>query len=170
MADWIVTIKLYFMRTNIDRTIKEEPNPTMKELDAYMRKETRYETYIEDLYLYGEYGEMPEKIKYTQGGEISYQIKNNIFATKKSVIEDIMSNSLEDGMFGASAPSHGVYPTKKKYSYSYNNGKIYSQHEELGVIDCRKKSTIVVEKVAKTKNTTVKHKLKNSSSASLPSF
>ena len=128
---WQVTIKLFFIRTNHEFTTKEEPNPTKKQLDVYMRKGSKYKTYLEDMYTYGEYGKMPTKIKYSDGGKITYQLSSTIenymgkpvFSTKQSVIEDIMFNSLEDGMYGASPGSHGVYPTKKKYEHVSYNGK-----------------------------------------------
>ena len=120
MATWNVSIQLYFTRTNGERTKKEEPNPTKKQLDAYMRKGSKYKKYMEDMYLYGDYGYMPKKIKYCDGGKLSYELsgevlnyyKKKVFPTKESVLQDIMESSFEDGMYASSPGSHGVYPTK----------------------------------------------------------
>jgi hypothetical protein len=158
MTNWTVTIKLYFVRTNDGYTTKEEPNPTKKQLDTYMKKGSKYKTYLADIYSYGEYGKMPTKIKYSDGGILRYELDgkakdfmgNLVFPTTESIKEDIMSNSFEDGMYEAPPPSHGVYPTKKKYEYSFN-GKTKSNYEELGVIDCRNRATIKVNKVTTKK-------------------
>ncbi len=156
MTIWKVTIQFFFKRTNLDRTKKEEPNPTKKQLDAYMRKGSKYKQYLEDMYMYGDYGEMPKKIKYRNGGKLSYELSNTpmmynyntkskipVFPTAKSVVDYIMGDSFEDGLFEGEPGSAGVYPTKNKYK---NNGSPNKYYEELGVIDCRKKATIIVKK------------------------
>ena len=159
MTKWNVTIELFFQRTNGERTTAEEPNPTKKQLDAYMREGTKYKRFLEDMYLYGEYGKKPSKIKYSDGGKLSYELNGDvkdfkgivIFPTAESIKDDIMNNSFEDGMYGAEPPSHAVYPTKKKYEYTSYNGKKYVNYEELGVIDCRNEKTIRVKKVESKK-------------------
>ena len=149
MVEWNVTINLFFIRTS-DRTTKEEPNPSKKQIDEYMRKGTKYKELLADMYLYDEYGKMPTKIKYMNGGKLSYTLSADeaLFPTKESVISNILENSFEDGMYGAQPGSHGVYPTKKQYVV-YGSHKAY---EELGLIDCRKRASITVKKsVAKNK-------------------
>ena len=155
MKNWNVQLQLYFVRSNYDVSEKTEPNPTQKQLDAYMRKGSKYKKYLEDMYTYGEYGEMPRKIKYTSGGKLIYTLKskkshwNNkiIYNTKKDILEDILNNSFEDGMYGAGPGSHGVYPTKKQYNYVNYKGQHQKSYEELGLIDCRNTKTIKIEEI-----------------------
>ena len=156
MTKWKVTIQLYFIRTNFDVTRKEEPNPTKKQLDNYMReeevlhyrKEPRYKNYVYDMYF--EDDEYLTEIEYSDGGKISYVLDGRIYLfrvedlfgvgglpTAESVKQDIMKMSFEDTMYKGRPPSHAVYPTKNKYDGAY---------EELGVIDCRKKASISVRK------------------------
>ena len=152
MATWKVTMRLHFIRTNDEISTKQEPNPTQKQLNAYMRKGSKYKLYLADMYSYGDYNKMPSKIKYSDGGTLSFELSgkiknysgNPVFPSKKSVIDDILGSSFEDGMYESGPGSAGVYPTKKKYLY---NGMGNAFHHELGVIDCRNKATITVEKV-----------------------
>jgi len=62
MTKWGVTIQLFFTRTNFDYTIMNEPNPTQKQFDAYMRKGSKYKFFLKDMYGYGVYGQIPSKI------------------------------------------------------------------------------------------------------------
>ena len=141
----MVTMKLFLKRVNLDRTKKEEPNPTEEELDAYMRKGSKYNKYLAELYKYGEYGKMPTKIIYSDGGFLSYELspsetnyKNRvIFPKAESVIKDIMENPIEDGLGGFEWGSPFYYPTTNKYDRVY---------EALCFIDCQNKKTITVEK------------------------
>ena len=152
MTKWGVTIQLFFTRTNFDYTIMNEPNPTQKQFDAYMRKGSKYKFFLKDMYGYGVYGQIPSKIKYIDGGKLSYELDKSIndyqgksvFPTVDSIKEDIMNNSFEDGMYQLTVPSHGVYPTKKKYLPIYGTESVY---EELGVIDCRTRASISVQKL-----------------------
>lgn len=145
MFSWSVTMKLYLTRVNVDRTKKEEANPTIKELDAYMRKGSKYKTYLREMYIYGDYGKLPSKIKYNDGGKLSFELsptetnykRQVIFPTTKSVIDDIMDNSIEDGLGGFENESPFYYPTKKKY------GGVY---EPLCFIGCQKRPNISVKK------------------------
>ena len=151
---WQVTIKLFFVRTNDE---SNEPNPTQKELDGYMRRGTgRYKMYLYNIYGEFEYKFMPKKIKYHDGGKLSYELdatdpKGNLrFPTAKSVKEHILDNSFEDGLFEGNPGELAVYPTRNQYIHSYTyEGINYTSkyYDELGVIDCRKRSSIVVKKV-----------------------
>jgi hypothetical protein len=78
-------------------------------------------------------------------GKISFELKEKVvnrgeslFKYKKDVINHILNESFEDGLYESGPGSHGVYPTKNKYGYGY---------DELGVIDCRKVSSITVGRV-----------------------
>ena len=141
---WKVTLQLFFKRTSI-HPLTIEPNPTLKDIDAHMKKKKNYIEYVKDIFYYGDYGEMPKNIKYLGQGKISFILKEKtgnygetLFKYKKDIINHIMNESFEDGLYGGGPGSHGVYPTKHKYEYGY---------DELGVIDCRKLSNIHVEKV-----------------------
>ena len=155
MKKWNIQLQLYFIRTNDDVSENNEPSPTSKQLDTYMRKGTKYKEYLKDMYIYGDYGEMPKNIKYTTGGKLSYTLTskkstwNNkiIYSSKRDILDDILRSSFEDGMYGAGPGSHGVYPTKKQYKYVNYQGKNQKSYEELGVIDCRNSKTIKIEEI-----------------------
>jgi hypothetical protein len=144
---WKVILQLFFVRTT-NRVC--EPNPTIEEIDKHMKKNKNYIEYVKDIFYYGDYGEIPMKITYHGKGKLSFVLKdklnfagNELFKFKKDVIEHILNESFEDGLYGGGPGSHGVMSTKNKYDNSY---------EELGLIDCRKKSNIIVEKIESPKS------------------
>lgn len=134
---------MFFIRTNENSV---EPDPTQKQLDVYMRKNKRYEQYLEAMYAYGNYNEMPTDIKYSNGGKLSYTLRSKYlylrdtikYNSKKEIKQDILEDSFEDGLFSGMPGTAGVYPTRKT-------------NEELGVIDCRKSKNIVITQIKKTK-------------------
>jgi hypothetical protein len=138
----MVTMKLFLKRVNVDRTETEEPNPTKKQLDTYMRKGKKYNKYLTDMYSLRDDVKTPTKIKYSDGGILSYELspsnyKNRvIFPTADSVIDDIMEKQIEDGWSLEDDPFY--YPTKKKYEGGYN--------EILCFIGCQNRKTITVKK------------------------
>lgn len=69
-----------------------------------------------------------------------------LFNIKQSIIDHILNDSFEDGLYDGGPGSHCVYPTKHKYD---------DRHEELGLIDCRRKANIPFEKV-QSKSASVK--------------
>ena len=126
MSNWKVTINLYFVRTNEERTVKQEPNPSKNELDSYMREGLRYKTYLGDMYMYGEYGDMPTHITYKSGGILTFQIeKKPLFATKKTLSKPESKLIFDPEL----AQSQFILKNIKKY-VSYN-GFIHSGNLEV---------------------------------------
>ena len=100
MTIWKITIHLVFERS-IDEDVKDfkskadynkflneeyakEPNPTQKQLDAYMRnpkpwggsKASRFLDYLEELHLFELFGTQPSNIKYSNGGKLSFELSD----------------------------------------------------------------------------------------------
>jgi len=150
---WHVTLKLFFKRTNDESS---EPNPTQKQIDAYMRKNRKYRDYVFNIYEEASYVSknaniLPKKIKYESGGRLSFEIpKLPMFFTAQKVKDYILYNDFEDGMFEAMPGNGPVWPSKyekeDRYFTSEHTYKYFKYFPELGVIDCRKKSSIVVKK------------------------
>jgi hypothetical protein len=87
----------------------------------------RYRDFVDDLYIYGEYGNFPTAIEY-YNNVVSYNLKQGeVFPTAESVIKDIASNSLADGLWEGNPGSTAVYPD--------------SQGNELGVIGIKNQYT-----------------------------
>ena len=146
---WKVTFSFKFIRT-IDETsdlydnyeqFKKDKNPTKKQLFDYMNKENRYQDYINDLYLYGEYMKAPEIISFNKTeNKITFLLdKINsenkiIYPDEQSIIDDLESQSLSDGIWEQQPGSSGVYPSSINSTY------------ELGVIGFK---NIKVKKILK---------------------
>jgi hypothetical protein len=78
-----------------------------------------YEKYLENLYGWGNYDEIPKIINY-KNGVVRYVLdpkKKNyrnkvVFPTAQSIKNNLMSQSLANGIWAAGPGGHGVYPVK----------------------------------------------------------
>ena len=126
-----------YLSTANKKAIKSAKAPTNKEFSNYMGNKNRYTTYLENLYGYANYGEIPKVISY-KNGKVSYIIDPNIknfngkpmFQTAKAIKNNLKSHrmGLANGTWAAGPGSHGVFPVKLP------NGT----NAELGVVNYNK--------------------------------
>jgi len=112
MTKWSVEIRVDFTRMIRCPTPQ---NPTNKQVDAYMRKGSKYKKCIEEMF-----SKKPSKIKYSDGGKLTFELDNIVYPTAKSVKDSIKDIEIS-------------YPTKH-----YGNSP-----ELLGYIKLIEKSTKV---------------------------
>jgi hypothetical protein len=150
-----IELKLIFSRTNLE---VDDPDPTPEELDhffttAYKNRPSsldseedypKFLSYINSLYIYGNYGEYPDDVKYHGNGLVSCFLtevlpnpdnqytKDGIFKSTEEIINDLKeaSDSLCDGMWEGCPGSEGVYPQLSSW-----NPETSEFEMELGVID-----------------------------------
>lgn len=64
-----------------------EPNPTLKQIDTYLKKGKRYNEYVKDMFYYGDYGEIPKSIKYMNNGKVSFILKEKLGENGESLLK-----------------------------------------------------------------------------------
>ena len=121
---WKVTMQFMFQKT----ANNDFPEPTVRQLNAYMNKNNRYKRFVIDLFLYNGYSKKPTNIIFKKG-KVTFSIDPNIldvydevpmFPTIESLVRYLNQVNLSDGMWEGMPGTPGVYP-------DHNNN-------ELGVI------------------------------------
>ena len=125
---WKVSLQFEFRRTL--RSMYPS-DPTVKQLNEYMKKDKKYKMYIESLFLYDGYNQKPKDITFKDGVATFYidptvlEVWDQVpmFPTVEKLSYYLEHISMADGLWEGMPGSPGVYPTDK------------SKKSELGVIN-----------------------------------
>jgi hypothetical protein len=120
------------------------------DMDTFMLRNHNYEDYAAAVMfgLIDDNRELLTDFVYQEGGIISFTFTNNEEDRKLSpskIKEEILTDSFEDGIYEGTPGDEAIVALNSKYKDKYEpSGYI---HQELGVIDCRKKKCITVIKL-----------------------
>ena len=120
------------------------------DIDTFMLKNHNYEAYAAAV-MYGfidEERELLSDFVYQDGGIISFtftHIEEDKKLTSSKIKEEILTDSFEDGIYEGSPGKEAVVALNIKYQDKFEASGYL--HQELGVIDCRKKECITVFKL-----------------------